>query len=384
MQSLENYFDYAAATPVLPEAAAAMQPFFHDKFYNPSALYLAARDNRLALDDIRHEFAKSIGARPTEIIFTAGGTEANNLVIHGILNQYPEANIVTSAIEHESVLRPANEYDCTVIGVSKAGVIDTAELAKAITDKTVLVSVMYVNNEIGTIQPIQDVVEIVKEVRQQRVLAGNSLPIYVHTDACQAGNYLDVHVSRLGVDMMTINSGKVYGPKQTGALYVKAGIVLQPQILGGGQEWGIRSGTENMANIAGFVTAWLKARHNAQSEAKRLSHLRQLFISELETALPDSHINGANGNRRIANNIHLTIPNIDNERLLMQLDELGFQIATGSACSASNDEPSHVLMAIGLSDNEARSSVRITLGRYTTEASIKLLLKNIIKTVALS
>lgn len=380
-EKLANYFDYAAATPMLPSAVNAMQPFYLDNFYNPSALYLDARENRHILDENRHKFAQTLGARPTEIIFTAGGTEANNLAINGILGQDPKAHIVTSAIEHESVLMPAKQFNHTIVGTDEKGLVDLTAMQKAITDDTRLVSVMYANNEIGTIQPIKQIVELVAKIRLERQQKAIKTPIYVHTDACQATNYLDMQISRLGVDLLTINSGKIYGPKQCGALYVRAGIVLKPIIMGGGQEWGLRSGTENLANICGFNVAWQNARQHYQSEAKRLSAIRDMFISTVTASNTSITINGALAKKRLANNIHLTVSGYDNERLLMELDERGFQVATGSACSASNGEPSHVLQAIGLSDDMARCSIRVTMGKYTTQQSALSLAKAFTKLV---
>jgi cysteine desulfurase len=362
MANLENYFDYAATTPMLPEAARAMEPFFADQFYNPSAIYLGARANRQALDGFRQTVSSGLGVRPTEIVFTAGGTEANNIAIYGVMAQYPNGHIVAAAIEHDSVLKPATQFAHTIVGVDDKGFINVASVAKAITDSTVLVSIMYANNELGTIQPIREIAQHIQEVRNLRKKKGNNTPIYFHTDACQASNYLDMQVSRLGVDLLTINSGKIYGPKQTGALFIRAGIVLKPLILGGGQEWGMRSGTENLANIAGFATAWQKVRNTYHAEAKRLTILRDSCITQLEE-IAGLRLNGPKGNNRLANNIHITIAGKDNERMLMELDEAGFQVATGSACSASNDEPSHVLAAIGLTDTDAQNSIRITLGR---------------------
>ncbi len=382
MKSFENYFDYAAATPMLPEAVKAMQPYYADNFYNPSALYLGARANRQILESSRHSVAQGLGARPTEIIFTAGGTEANNIALHGIMQAYPGSHLVTTAIEHDAVLEPAKQYNHSIVGVTEKGIVNLSELQKTITDATVLVSVMYVNNEVGAIQPIKEIAEYIAEVKKARRLSGNELPILLHTDACQATNYLDMHVARLGVDMMTVNAGKIYGPKQSGALFVRTGIVLQPLIWGGGQEWNIRSGTENLANIVGFAYAFEKVRSQAHTEAKRLSSIRDTVIKQLETSLPQVIINGPKGNRRLANNIHLTVPGCDNERLLMELDECGFQVATGSACSASNDEPSHVLRAMGIADTDAQSSIRITMGRYTTQESARALADAIKKIIA--
>ncbi len=377
-----QYFDYAAATPLLPEAKTAMQPYLEADFYNASALYSGGRKNRMVLEAARHQIAQTVGAKPTEIIFTAGGTEANNIAIHGVMAAYPKAKILVSAIEHESVLEPAAQYDCRLIPVSANGIIDSQQLLSLITDEVVLVSIMYANNEVGSIQPLRDVSRLVQDIRVDRKKRSIQLPLYVHTDACQAGNYLDMQVARLGVDLLTINAGKVYGPKQSGALYVRSGVILQSLMQGGGQEWNLRSGTENIANIKGFENAWLAARGAHKEEFHRLSSLRDKAIHAFEQQIPGSVINGAKHQKRLANNIHLTVLGFDNERLLMELDEQGFQVATGSACSASNDEPSHVLKAMGLSDEAAQSSIRITLGRYTTEKSIENLIAAIKKLVA--
>lgn len=379
---LTQYFDYAAATPLLPEAKVAMQPYLEADFFNASALYSGGRRNRLELEAARHQVAQSIGAKPTEIIFTAGGTEANNIVIHGVMASYPTAKVIISAIEHESVLEPAARYAHALAPVSATGILAIDALKKLLTDDVVLVSIMYANNEVGSIQPIRDVAQLIQNIRIDRKQRGITLPIYLHTDACQAGNYLDMQVARLGVDMLTINAGKVYGPKQTGALYVRSGIVLKSLVQGGGQEWNLRSGTENLANITGFKTAWLVARTAHKEEYRRLSDLRDKALHRFEQEIPSCVINGAKHQKRLANNIHITVPGYDNERLLMELDEQGFQVATGSACSASNDEPSHVLKAMGLSDTDAQSSIRITMGKYTTEKSLTALIEAIKKLVA--
>lgn len=376
-----QYFDYAAATPLLPEAKAAMQPFLDSDFHNASALYASGRKNRLAVEAFRHELAQSLGAKPTEIVFTAGGTEANNIAIHGVMQAYPDAAVVVSAVEHDAVLEPAKQYTNRVIPVTEQGIIKTDELQALIDDSVALISVMYVNNEVGSIQPLRDVVALAESVRQDRKKRGVAMPLYVHSDACQAGNYLDMQVARLGVDLLTINAGKVYGPKQTGALYVRSGVRLKSLVQGGGQEWNIRSGTENLANIAGFVAAWHEARRLHKDEFRRLSDMRDKALHEL-TTITGVSANGASHQKRLANNMHITVAGYDNERLLMELDEQGFQVATGSACSASNDEPSHVLKAMGLSDEDAQSSIRITLGKYTTDESLQNLVAAIKKIVA--
>lgn len=366
------YFDYAAATPLSPPVLAAMKPFFTEQFYNPSAQYLLAQDVKKAIEAARDSVALVLGARADEIIFTAGGTEANNLAIHGIMRRYPGSNCIVSSIEHESVLEPAKHYDCKVASVKPDGRLDIEGLKEQINDKTVLISVMYANNEIGTVQPIAEISKIVKTVRLERAKKGNKLPLYFHTDACQAPNYLHVLTSTLGVDMLTLNAGKIYGPKQCGALFLRTGIRLKPIVDGGGQERGLRSGTENVANIVGFAAA-LKETHSLRDkEAQRQAEMQREAFSFV-TKNKQCQINGST-KYRLPNNIHLSITGTDNERLMMSLDEAGYMVATGSACSASNDEPSHVLKSIGLDDKTIRSSLRITMGRGTTKAELFSLL----------
>jgi cysteine desulfurase len=361
----QHYFDYAASTPMDTDVLAAMQPYLTTQFYNPSAEYLAAKEVRQALEHARTTVSRVLGTRPSEVYFTAGGTEANNMALQGIMRQYPDANVVVSAIEHSSVLEPAKLFDAQIAPVSSKGIIDLAALEKRIDEKTVLVSIMYANNEIGTVQPIRKIANFLQFVREERRKKGNKLPLFLHTDACQAANYLDLHVSRLGVDLMTLNGSKIYGPKQSGALYVRAGIVLQPLVLGGGQEHGLRSGTENVAGAVGFAAALQKTEKVKRDESDRLKQLRDNLISQLWVLTPNIKING-HEKLRLPNNIHILIPDCDNERLVMELDERGIICAAGSACSASSEEPSHVLKAIGLSDKDAQSSIRITMGRGTT------------------
>lgn len=374
------YLDYAAATPMDPSVFAAMQPYMTEKFYNPSATYLAAQAVHKDLEAARGRVAYWLGARNSEVIFTAGSTEANNLVINGIMRQYPEANIAVSAIEHESVLAPAHLYDCREIAVTKQGVVTSEAVRAVIDDSTVLVSVMYANNEVGVIQQIHKIGQEVAAVRRDRRQRGIALPIYLHTDAAQAANYLDLHVARLGADFMTLNGGKIYGPKQSGVLYANAHAHLVPEIRGGGQERGLRSGTENVAGAIGLATALDVVQTSRHEEAKRLQELQRIFIRELSAALPAALVNGSRNNR-LPNNVHITIPGSDNERILMGLDEQGIMCAAGSACSASNEEPSHVLRAIGLNDTEARASLRFTMGRQTTQADIERVIAALVSVV---
>lgn len=377
------YMDYAATTPLDNEVLAAMRPFLEGRFYNPSAGYLAAHEVAKDLEMARADVARLLGARPTELVFTAGGTEANNLAIQGIMRAHPDANIITSSVEHDSVLEPAGLFEHKRASVSAEGVVDVTKLQALIDEQTVLISVMYVNNEVGSIQPIREIASLLAEIRVERRRSGNQLPLLFHTDACQAGQYLDLHVSRLGVDMMTINAGKVYGPKQCGALYVKAGIDLRPLVLGGGQERGLRSGTENVANIVGFAKALTKAQDMRREEAARVSGLQRLFIDELASQVPQAIVNGPKKNR-LPNNVHVTIPGVDNERLMMELDERGIQCATGSACAASSEDPSHVLQAMGMSDADAQASLRFTMGRGTSEADVRTTVKSIAECLGVS
>lgn len=370
--------DHAAATAVDPNVLQAMQPYFSELFYNPSALYGPAQAVADDIRSARETVAAVMGARPVEIIFTAGGTEANNMAIHGIMQQFDDGHIVVSAVEHDSVLEPARKYAHTEVGVDQSGMVQIPALQSAITDQTVLVSIMYANNEIGTVEPIREIAALIATIRKDRQKRGNKRPLYFHTDASQAANYLDMHVSRLGLDLLSLNGGKIYGPKQSGVLYVRGGVPLRPLIYGGGQERGLRSGTENVAGVIGLAVALQLTQQQRTDEVRRLQVLQQQFITTLRAAIPTAMVNGS-VKKRLPNNVHITIPGADNERLLFGLDSNGILAAAGSACSASNDEPSHVLSAIGLSDAEARASLRFSMGRATTAedvaATVRVLLQ---------
>jgi cysteine desulfurase len=360
------YLDYAAATPMDPQVLKAMEPYFTEKFYNPSAVYLPAQSVRYRLEQAREDIAGCLGARPAEIVFTAGATEANNLAIQGVMKRHPDGEILVGATEHESVLEPAKLFKHRLIPVDKQGVIDVDRLSKMITKDTAMVSVGLVNNETGTLQPLAKIVRMLNPSTS----LGAGKRILLHTDAAQAPNCFDIHVSRLGVDMMSINGGKIYGPKQSGALYIKAGIELEPLIYGGGQESGLRSGTENVAAAAGLAAALSAAQASRKEESARLDGLRAFFIESLTKKLPRVMINGSP--RAFSPHIvSVTFPGADNERLMMQLDEAGIQAAVGSACSAADTEPSHVLSAMGLSGADAHSTLRFSFGRQTTEKDIR-------------
>jgi cysteine desulfurase len=288
---------------------------------------------------------------------------------------------VLSAVEHDAVRVPALRSNHRILPVKADGRVDVSKLESLIDGRTVLVSVMYANNELGTIQPLRDIAKVISAIKKKRSRQDNALPLYFHTDACQAANYLPLLTNTLGVDLMTLNGGKIYGPKQSGILYVRTGTRIQAQVFGGGQERDLRSGTENVPAIIGFAAALTETAELRESEQARLRSLQQRFLRGLADTLPEIVINGSL-DHRLPNNIHLTIPGADNERLLMELDERGLQVATGSACSASSDEPSHVLRAIGLTDADARASLRITFGRGTTEIDVDNLLRNLVALVA--
>ncbi len=375
------YLDYAAATPMDEKVLFAMQPYFSQNFYNPSANYLSARAVKQQLNQFRSSIAKALGAKPAEIIFTAGATEANNLSIQGVGRQYPDGEILVSAIEHESVLAPAGLFKTKQIPVDEAGIILLNKLSNLINDKTVLISVMLVNNELGTLQPLSEIAAMVKTIRQTRRTNSNHLPLYLHTDAAQAGNYLDIHVSRLGVDMLSLNGGKIYGPKQSGILYLKTGLKLQPIIVGGGQEFNLRSGTENIAAAAGLAEALDLAIQKRTAENKRVRELRNYFQELVANRLPMAVING-HKSHRAPHILSITTTGTDNERLMMELDERGIECAVGSACAASSDELSHVLSAIGLNQNQIRSTLRFSFGRFTTKNDIQRTVEDLVNLTA--
>ena len=369
MSQRNVYLDYAASTPMDSLVLKAMEPYFSKQFYNISATYSKAKEVRSIVEASRRRVALNLGAKSSEIIFTAGGTEANNLAITGVMSNHPGGNMVISAIEHPSIYSPARNFNCRICPVDNQGLIKTSKLKDLIDDDTILVSIIYVSNEIGVIEPLKEVANIIQTVRSDRLERGIDRPIYFHTDACQAANYLDLHVSKLGVDLMTLNGSKIYGPKQSGALFVKSGVRLKPIIFGGGQERGLRSGTENVPGIIGFATALDLVQNNRKTESDRLSKLQEYFMSSLTNNFSHVKINGPRV-KRVVSNVHITFPDIDNEWLLISLDEKGIMAAAGSACSASNELPSNVLKAIGLTDKEARSSVRFSFGQGTTRSDL--------------
>lgn len=359
------YLDYAAATPMDKSVLLSMEPYFSDKFYNPSASYLPAKTVRADIVEAKKSIASRLGAKHNEIIHTSGGTEANNLAISGVMESFPGKKMLASSIEHESVLNPAAKYRHRLIPVDKYAVIDFKALSTMISDDVVLISIMLISNEVGSIQPIKEVAGLISRINKTRLENGNELPLYLHVDATQAPCYLDINVSRLGVDLMTLNGGKIYGPKQSGILFARTGVVLKPQILGGKQQRNLRSGTESPASVVGFAAALNMAAEIRKEERTRLENLRIEFINGVLKINPKIIING-HPKKHAPHIISMTFPGVDNERLLFQLEERGILAAAGSACSASSDEPSHVLSAMGCSAETARSSLRFSFGRQTS------------------
>lgn len=359
------YLDHAAATPLDSAVLAAMQPYFADAFYNPSAAYAPAIDVRRAYEAAKSAIAHAIGASGDEIVITAGATESINLAFHSI-----DGHVVVPSIEHHAVLEAAKLHDHTLIQPDAKGIISAAAVQKALRPDTELVSVALANNELGTIQPIRDIAELIKQERQRRLAASEERPIYLHCDASQGVGQLDVNVARLGVDMITINAGKCYGPKQTALLWAAPYVRLRPLIVGGGQERNLRSGTENVAGVIGFATALDLASRRRSSESKRLAELRDQLQKDLLAAFPDAVVSG-NQKHRLAGHLHIAFPGIDGERVLFALENRGVLVATGSACAANKGTRSHVLTAIGLAPEIADGSLRITLGKLSNTENIR-------------
>ena len=360
------YLDHAATTPVDPEVAEAMSRVLHDTHGNPSSIYAEGRAARAAVDRARDEVAAAIEAEPSEIVFTSGGTEADNLALRGALKARRDERdgLVTTAIEHHAVIDTARDLEryahvrLTVVGVDRQGVVDPAAMREAIDERTSLVSVMHANNEIGTIEPIAEIGALCRD-----------RGVTFHSDAVQTVGALEVDVRKIPVDLLSINAHKFYGPKGVGALYVRRGTRLATMQTGGGQEKGRRTGTENVAGIVGLGVAMRIARERRATESPRQARLRDRLISGVRTRVPDVVLNG-HPTDRLPNNASFCVPGTDGESLIVALDLEGFAVSSGSACTSGETEPSHVLLALGLDREVAKGSLRVTVGRSTTEADV--------------
>ena len=343
----------------------AMQPFFSIDFYNPSSPYMPAVKVRRSYEAARQKIANLIGSKSGSVIMTAGATESINLAFSGI-----NGHVIVPNIEHHAVLSCAKNHDVTIVSADERGFVSAETIKSAILPDTQLVSVALANNELGTIQPIRDIAEVIKNERQNRLINGNKNPIYLHSDGSQGVGQIDVSVARLGVDMLTLNAAKIYGPKQVGLLWFDSQVKLSPIVVGGGQELGLRSGTENVAGTIGFATALELVTSHRKYESERLSVLRNNLQKVLTEAFPDAVISGYE-KHRLPGHLHISFPRLDGERLIFLLENRGVLIATGSACAANSGTGSHVLSAIGMSPELASGSVRITLGHLSNEDNIK-------------
>ena len=364
------YLDYAATTPVHPEVSEAMQPYFSEKFGNPSSIHSFGREAKAAIDEARDKVASLLGAKSEEIVFTSGGTEADNFALEGIAfaNEHKGNHIIITPIEHHAVIEPAKflekrGFKITYLPVDKYGLVDPEDVKKAVTSKTILISVMHANNEIGTIEPIAEIGKITKEKG-----------IYFHTDAVQTVGAIPVKVNELNVDLLSASAHKLYGPKGVGMLYIRKGTKISRYLHGGEQEKGRRASTENVPGIVGFGKAVEIASKELPERAKHLIPLRDKLIKGIFEKIEDVHLNG-HPEKRLPNNVNLCIERVEGESMLLNLDLEGIAASTGSACSSGSLEPSHVLMAIGVSQELAHGSLRFTLGRLTTEEDIDYVLE---------
>ena len=365
------YLDNNATTPLDPAVAEKMSQFLKEHFGNPSSLYPIGRKVKEIITEAREVIAKAIGAVRTEIIFTASGTEADNFAIRGVLDAFPEKNeIITSAIEHPAIMNSADYLEkkglkVTYVPVDKYGTVDIDFLRNAITPQTSLISVMQANNEVGTIQPIEQISKIAKE-----------RGVLVHTDAVQAFGKIDVNVNKLGVDLLSISAHKIYGPKGVGALYIRKGTNIWPLIYGGSQEREMRAGTENTIGIVGFGEAVRVMTERKDKDKKRIEKLSEQLKKGIEEKIPKVKFNGHEKNR-MKGTLNFSFYNLEAEAILLSLATKGIYVSTGSACSEGAEDVSHVLEAIGLKPEVGRSSIRMSLGRFNTEEDIKTVLEEL-------
>ncbi len=372
------YLDYAATTPLDPRVLEAMMPYMTEHFGNPNSIHSFGREARRAIDEAREKIAQLLNCQPSEIVFTSGGTESDNLALRGVAEAYRHKgnHIVTTAIEHHAVLRTCKALEdmgffVTYLPVDEHGLVSPEQVAEAVNERTILVSVMHANNEIGTIEPIAEIVRAVKEKRPDTI---------VHTDAVQTVGHIPVDIQELGVDLLSFSAHKFYGPKGIGGLFVRKGVRLVPQITGGGQERNRRSGTENVAAIVGMAKALELAVEEMPTELPRLQALRDELITGVLSRIPETRLNG-HSTLRLPHNANFSFRGIEGEALLLQLDLNGIAASSGSACSSGSLEPSHVLLALGLDYELAIGSLRINLGRFTTREHILRLLDLLPKVV---
>ena len=376
------YMDHSGTTPLDPRALDAMLPHLSHQFGNPSSIHSVGQDAKRALDESRETIAGILNCRPSEVVFTGGGTESDNAALRGVADALRQTgnHVIISAIEHHAVLHTCEYlesagFDVTYLPVDRHGLIDPEQALRAITNDTIMVSIMLANNEIGTIQPVADIARLVKERA-----ASLERAIVTHTDAVQAPGFLDLDVKRLGVDMLSLAAHKFHGPKGVGILYIKRGTPWLPQQLGGSQERERRSGTENVAGICGMAKALEIADSERAAVSAHCAGLRDRIIRGIQDAIPRAHLNG-HPTRRLPNNVNFSFEQVEGEPILLGLDMAGICASSGSACSSGSLEPSHVLLALGQSADLAHGSLRLTLGRGNTGAEVDYLLATLGKLV---
>ena len=362
------YLDHNATTPVRPEVRDRMLPFFGELFGNPSSAHSFGQEVKVHLEEARQRIAGQLGASPAQIVFTGGGTESDNYAIKGVAFAAGEGHIITALTEHPAVLQTVSwlakkGFDATYLPVGLSGIIDPDDMKKALRPDTILVSIMHMNNEIGTVQPIEEIAAVTKE-------AG----VYFHTDAVQSFGKLPTKVDDLGVDLLSVAGHKIYGSKGVGALYIRKGTRIDPLIIGGAQEKRRRSGTENIAGIVGFGEAIVQAEAEREEIYDRLIGLREKLVKGITERVPEVVINGDPG-RNFPSTVSASVSHVEGESLLLSLDMEGIAVSTGSACSSGSLEPSHVLMAMGIDTVLAQGTLRFSMGRGTTEAQIDYLLE---------
>ena len=368
-----TYMDYSATTYVKPEVLDAMMPFFTEKFGNPSSFYGISRETKMAVDNARAQVAKALNCAPNEVYFTGGGSEADNWAIKGIATAHMKKgnHIITTKIEHHAVLHTCEfleklGFEVTYLDVNEEGFIDLKQLEEAITDKTILVSIMFANNEIGTIQPIKEIGALCREKK-----------VLFHTDAVQAVGSVPVDVKEMNIDLLSLAGHKLYGPKGIGALYIRRGVRIDNLIHGGGQERGRRAGTENIPGVVGLGKAIEIATENIEENRVRLTMLRDKLIDGILERIPYARLNGPRGDKRLPGNSNISFEFIEGESILLSLDFEGICASSGSACTSGSLDPSHVLLAIGLPHEKAHGSLRTTLGAASTEEDVEKLLNEL-------
>lgn len=362
------YLDHAAATPLSQKAFNAMQLYFSEQFFNPSAAYLPAVEVRHAYEKAKDDIAHVIGAKGVDLVMTSGATESINLAFSLV---GPDAEVITSAVEHPAVRENAKRAELArEVKVNSVGRVDLDDFRAKLSPRTQFVSICLVSSELGTIQPISDIARIISEERQRRAMNGETTPLYFHCDASQGIGQLEVKINRLGVDLLTLNAAKVYGPKGVGALYVGHNVRLKPQTVGGGQEMGLRSGTENVPAVIAFATAITEAEKHLSSERKRLQNLKNQLRKNLAD-LPNIEFLG-NDKVQLPSFLPISLPGLDAERLIFALEDRGVYLSTGAACAASKGIKSPTLRAIGLDDEHIAGSLRVSMGKLNNEENIKL------------